>query len=311
MPSLSSLAGILCLLSLAIPSSLPTAADAPLATEMSSGAGLVTIRKEVREVSVGIIATDLSGRPVRALTSDQIRIFSDGTEIRRLNAFYGNDELPFEVTLLIDTSDSMTPSFLAELRAAGHFSDRIIRPSVDRVSWIAFAASVDALPDGTEPSLHPAALTRGSIAQTALFDAVREATIRSNSKASRPSRRALIVLSDGEDNWSRHSFDDAVEAAQIAGIAVYAITAHDPQMLAPGDDVLKELANQTGGRAFVLESYDQAHLAFRQIEEELRSQYLATFAPPSRQCGFHTLKVVTSGPGLRVQARSGYWMDGC
>jgi Ca-activated chloride channel family protein len=121
-------------------------------------------------------------------------------------------------------------------------------------------------------------------------------------------RRVIILLSDGEDNDSRHGRAEALELAQRLDIVIYAITAHSRRYEYQGDSILRQIAAATGGRAFVLSNFDQAEKAFVQIEAELRTQYSLTFRPGSRMpCGFHTILVRYSDRKMRVRARDGYY----
>ena len=112
-------------------------------------------------------------------------------------------------------------------------------------------------PETSQPSLRPANLGRSGIGQTALYDAVYETVTReTGGPDERLSRKVLFVLSDGEDNWSRRSLNDAIDAARAAGFTIYCVTAHDPRSEPEGDMSLRKLAIATGGRAYILSSYD-------------------------------------------------------
>jgi VWFA-related protein len=286
------------------PEPAPVAAAAP--------SGLMTIRKDVREVTLSFIVQDEDGRPVTSLRREQVRVLSDGSAVSNLNSFYDQHDLPLRLFVLVDTSDSVSPQFLAELKATDEFASRVARAKIDQVFWNGFAAGLDTYPENAGSVVRPAAFGRHGIGQTALYDAVYEIAARERSRppVSTPNRRALILLSDGEDNWSRRSLEDAARAAQAAGIAIYAITVHDFHVAMPGDAALNQLSTSTGGRAFILSSYEHVAGAFAEIERELRSQYLVTFAPP-RTCGMHHVQVSTSDPGYGVQSRNAYFVDGC
>ena len=295
----------------------PAPATPPASANMSSAntssAGLLTLRKDVREVAITFIVNDEDGRPVGDLRPDQIGIYADGSPVRSMHAFYREHDLPLNLTVLVDTSDSITPNFLAELKATDQFAARLVRPSIDRVSWAGFAARLEAYPANSGPALRPAAFGRNAIGQTALHDAIYAVVNREPTQSPQAalSRKVLILLSDGEDNWSRRSLDDAIQAAQAGGFTIYCLTAHDPQSERSGDAVLRKLAYATGGRAYILSSYDHVDGVLAQIEAELRSQYLLAFAPPSTSCGAHSVQIVSSDHALQTQSRNAYYVDGC
>jgi VWFA-related protein len=296
------------------PFETPESASAPMpSVPNAASTGLLTLRKDVREVTISFIVTDEDGRPVTSLRPNQVRAYSDGSPIPSLNAFYSERDLPLKLAVLVDTSDSVTPNFLAELRATDRFAARLVRPAIDHVSWTGFAGRIETYTENAQPSLRPATFGRSAIGQTALYDAVYEIARREQSKAleRRLTRKALILLSDGDDNWSRRSLDEAIEAAQTAGITIYCMTAHDSRSEHIGDAALRKLATATGGRAYILSSYDHVDGVLEEIEGELRSQYLLTFAPPSTACGLHSVKVVPSDRAFQVQSRNAYYVDGC
>jgi Ca-activated chloride channel homolog len=286
----------------------PAAPPAP-----SNATAPLTLRKDVREVTISFTVTDEDGRPVGDLRADQVAIYADGSPVRAMHAFYRERDLPLNLAVLVDTSDSVTPTFLAELKATDQFAARLVRPAIDHLSWTGFAAGVETYPSTSGPALRPAAFGRTAIGQTALYDAIYSVANREPGKLSQAtlSRKALILLSDGEDNWSRHSIDDAIQAAQAAGFTIYCLTAHDPRSERSGDAVLRKLAFTTGGRAYILASYDHVDGVLEQIEAELRLQYLLAFAPPSTACGAHSVKIVSTDRALQTQSRNAYYVDGC
>jgi Ca-activated chloride channel family protein len=122
-----------------------------------------------------------------------------------------------------------------------------------------------------------------------------------------PVRRLLILLSDGEDNYSLHSLQEAIEAAQRNDIAIYAITVHDRRYSHPGDAVLERLAAATGGRTFVLSKIAAVDQVFTRIEDELGAQYSVWFRSQAAHVGYHRLEVLPRTGGLRIHAREGYY----
>jgi hypothetical protein len=159
--------------------SAPEPAPAHGASNTTSNAP-VTFRKDVREVTISFIATDEDGRRLTGLRPQEVRVLSDGLPVPYLTAFYSERTLPLRLTILVDTSDSVTPDFLSELNATDQFTSRLVRPGVDQVSWNGFASRLEHYPDNSA-SLRPATFGRYAIGQTALYDAVYE-TVRRRSE---------------------------------------------------------------------------------------------------------------------------------
>jgi VWFA-related protein len=177
----------------------------------------------------------------------------------------------------------------------------------DQVFTISFAAA-------TTPS--PAAPVLGELipahqlgGQTALYDALVRASQLLASRT--PARRALLLLSDGEDNYSRATLAEAIAALQHAGIVFYSVSVHSPRLEYPGDRVLRQIAEATGGRACILSSYSRAARILAGIEEELRGQYVVGFRPTGqlRAGEFRAVRIVAQPRGLRLRARPGYFVE--
>ena len=273
---------------------------------------VLTLRKDVREVAITFVATDEDGRPVMDMRSQQVHVYSDAAPVPSINSFYEEGDLPLRLFVLVDTSDSVTSDFLAELKATDQFAARLLRPRIDHISWSGFAAHMQTYPETSQPSLRPANLGRSGIGQTALYDAVYETVTReTGGPDERLSRKVLFVLSDGEDNWSRRSLNDAIDAARAAGFTIYCVTAHNPRSEPEGDMSLRKLAIATGGRAYILSSYDHIGGVLDQVEKELRSQYLLTFSPPSATCGLHSVMVVPFDHAVEIRSKNAYYVGGC
>src|SRR5678816_692445 len=117
---------------------------------------VLTLRKDVREVAITFVATDEDGRLVMDMRSQQVHVYSDAAPVPPTNSFYEEGDLPLRLFVLVDTTDSVTPNFLAELKATDQFGARLVRPRVDHVAWSGFAAHVQGYPEASQPSLRPA-----------------------------------------------------------------------------------------------------------------------------------------------------------
>lgn len=267
-----------------------------------------TVHKEVEEVRLSFTVRDAHGKLVSGLTQDDFAVLTDGKPGAEITSFYQHEDLPLRVALVLDTSESMRRQIAAEEQAARAFLAQTVRPEMDKVSVVAFAAKSCAA-EGGEPRLTPtASRDRKGAGQTALYDTIYELAREQIGTAEPvPVRRMIIVLSDGEDNWSRHNLDETIVLAQQAEVVIYAVTAHSHRFEFPGDHVLRRLTEATGGQTFVLSRYDSMSKVFAAIAGELRGDYVVGFRPPSGLCGFHSVKIAPRDRTLKVRAKTGYF----
>jgi VWFA-related protein len=291
----------------------PVRSPGTTSTSTRSDLGLLTIQKKVEEVQLVFIVTDRHGKPVEGLTASDIAIWDNDDPVPAVTSFGHNSAVPLRLGLLVDASESMSRGFSQELEAAEIFMRSMLRPDLDHAMVASFATKSQ-LSTGQDPLLLRTALPQqGTAGQTALYDALCQVA-RSEVLSGRPTepvRRVMVLLSDGEDNYSRASLEDAIEAAQSREIAVYAITVHSRRLEYPGDRVLRRLTEATGGRFFLINKYERAAEIFAMLENELRSQYVAAFRPVRTVEGgrFHSLRLAVRGRSrMKVRAREGYYL---
>ena len=299
-------AGLLCAMSL-------VAADG--SSSIPEGSVALTIRKQVNEVHVSFIVEDGHKRLLRDVTRDRVSVLDGGQPITNLTSFLENSDLPLRLALLIDCSDSMRKGFSKQRAAAQAFVERMLRPDIDSLVLMDFAGQsrMSEMPHASANLINTRISSLEPAGHTALYDALYEAsiTLQMNSAGQQPMRRVVILLSDGEDNDSRHGRAEALEMAQRADLVIYAITAHSRRYEYQGDAILRRIAEATGGRAYILSRFDQVEKVFAEIESELRTQYSLTFRPPApNQCGFHPLQVQYRDRKMKVRARDGYFLCG-
>jgi len=252
--------------------------------------------------------------PFKNLPADAFTVY-DNEQAVSPTAFSADSDLPLRIGLLVDRSDSVRKEFAAEQQAAQRFLHSVLRPESDSIFLLDFTHQLN-FRRGTvgDPQLFAAAVNRLSPGgQTALYDALHAAAHHDlmTAEEAQPVRRVIILLSDGEDNYSRHSLDDAIAAAQMSDVSVYALTVRASRGYYPGDAVLAALADATGGRAFVLPNLKRLDAVFAAIQDELRSEYLVSFHPAERApCGYHALSVRPQDHRLHVRARRGYFACG-
>jgi Ca-activated chloride channel homolog len=128
-------------------------------------------------------------------------------------------------------------------------------------------------------------------------------------KSPTATRRAIILLSDGDDNQSRVSREEAVEMAQKAEVIIYSISTNTSGQKLKGDKVLEHFADETGGRAFFPFKISDVSDAFSQIQDELRSQYAISYKPADMQLNgkYHTIQILADNKKYKVRARKGYY----
>ena len=275
---------------------------------------VTTIHKKVEEVNVIFTVTDKHGKFIKNLKEQDFRFLDDKKPPVALKDFRSETDLPLRVGLLIDASNSIAMRFRFEQEAATEFLNQIVRPKSDLAFVIGFDTTAEVTQDFTDDAEK---LSRGIHVLrpgggTALYDAVYYACRDKLAKApvSGPVRRAIILLSDGDDNQSRVTREEAIEMAQRAEVIIYAISTNTADMKGlPGDKVLERMAEATGGRAFFPFKIQDVANAFTEIQEELRSQYQVAYKPadflPNGK--YRSIEIVADNKKFKVRARKGYF----
>jgi VWFA-related protein len=274
---------------------------------------ILTIRKRVDEVNVLFIATDRHGKFVRNLNQNDFSIFDDHKPVESIIAFRRETDLPIELGLLMDVSGSVQGRFGFEKEAATGFLQHIIRPGYDRAFVVGFNKESHLAQDFTDsvPALAAGVQRLHNGGGTALYDAIykacKEKLLREHSD--HPIRKAIVILSDGEDNQSEVTRAQVIEMAQRAEVLIYAISTDDSGLILRGDKVLEDLASATGGRAFFPYKMKDITHSFAAIEDELRSQYDVSYKPSDFDADgrFHSIQITAVKKDLQVRARRGYY----
>ena len=274
---------------------------------------VLTIKKRVDEVNVLFIATDRHGKFVRNLNQTDFSIFDDHKPVESIVNFRRETDLPIELGLLMDVSGSVQGRFGFEKDAATGFLQHLIRPAYDRAFVVGFNKESHLMQDFTDKVPLLAAgvqhLTDGG--GTALYDAIykacKEKLLRDHSD--HPIRKAIVILSDGEDNQSEYTRAQAIEMAQRAEVLIYAISTDDSGLILRGDKVLEDLASATGGRAFFPYKMKDITHSFASIEDELRSQYAFSYKPSDFDADgrYRSIQITALKKDLQVRARRGYY----
>ena len=247
------------------------------------------------------------------LTQEDFSIYEDNQK-QDIKNFSRETNLPLTLALLIDTSQSVAPKLKFEQEAAISFFQSILRES-DRAMLVSFDSDVSLLQDFTNDSNKMARQIRKLRAAggTALYDAIYrscdEKLIRETG------RKAIIILSDGEDESSKTTIHQAKEMALRAEAIIFGISVTKGGFFGvggtrEGDNALKELAQETGGRVFSPPfKVDELDDAFRQINQELRSQYNIGYMStnPKRDGSYRKVEVKIPERGLKLTYRKGYY----
>ena len=271
-----------------------------------------TIRHVVNEVRVVFTVTDRHGRYIKDLKSSDFRVIDD-QKPAELRSFRSETDLPLQVGLLVDASNSVRDRFKFEQEAAIEFLNAIIRPRYDKAFVVGFDATPEVTQDFTDNTESLSAGVRmlraggGTAMYDALYFACRDKLLKQEQTG--PVRRAIILLSDGEDNLSHVTREEAIEMAERAEVIVYTISTNISGMKGNGDKVLERIADATGGRAFFPFQMRDVSDAFLSIQEELRSQYAVAYKPANfiADGRYRTIEILAQQKGLKVRTRKGYY----
>lgn len=274
---------------------------------------LRTIVVDVTRVSMLFTVTDRKGRFVTDLTKDDFSVV-ESKRNQTIQEFTAESDLPLRLGILIDTSNSVRDRFRFEQEAASEFIKSIVRSNLDRAMVVRFDTSAELVSDLTSDTdlldrtirdLRPGG---GTALYDALFYACRDKLSQDQPK--HKFRRAVVIVSDGEDNQSHYTRDQALEMAQKADVVVYGISTNISRTETDGDKILKYFAQETGGHAFFPFKVEDLEQSFENIENELRHQYNISYRPePLKTDGlFHAVDVRVKGrKELQVHVRKGYY----
>jgi VWFA-related protein len=281
-----------------------------------------TFSSDVKIVSVLATVRTKNGDIVQDLTKSEFLLTESGRP-QKVRYFSKESNLPLVLGLLVDTSGSQRMVLGEEQEASYRFLDTVLREDLDRTFVVHFDYRAEVLQnltnskDKLEKSLERLRLPfqRGSGGGTTLYDAVYLCSNLVTKKQT--GRKALILLTDGEDNGSRTTIQDAIEAAQRADTLIYSILFSDETFGGrrgfggvDGKGVLQKMSRETGGGFFEVSKKKPLDTIFKELDEELRNQYSFGYTPDeTAKPGFRPIKLTTTRKGLVVQARSGYYAE--
>src|SRR5580692_46326 len=273
-----------------------------------------TLKVDVKLVNVYVTVTNANGGPVAGLKKENFTLKEDGKD-QTISVFDKESAVPLSIALAIDTSLSTRRDLPLEQASAKRFARAILRP-VDSLSVFGFNETVlqstsytsdlKRIDDGIEHIRLGAA--------TAMFDAI---YLASRSLDHRQGRKVLVLITDGGDTVSKMNYQQSLRAAEEAECIVYSIIVVPIEASAGretgGEHALIQLSDDTGGKYYYATSVSQLDDAFRQISDELRTQYLLAYYPSQRLSNsqFRRIQVNVSGPAdaptYHVRHRAGYY----
>ena len=268
---------------------------------------------DVTRVNLLFTVTDKKGRFITNLTKDDFEVIENKKQ-QAIQEFTAESDLPLRLAILIDTSNSIRERFKFEQEAAVNFINSVVRPRQDKAMVVSFDTSAELRADLIDDTQKLASTIRDLRpgGGTALYDAVFYAS-RDKLQQDQPRhkfRRAIILVSDGDDNQSRVTRDQALEMAQKADAVIYCISTNISRIESDGDKVLKYFAQETGGQAFFPFKAEDLEQSFENIANELRHQYNIFYRPePLKTDGlYHPVSLrVKARKDLMVRARKGYY----
>jgi Ca-activated chloride channel family protein len=291
--------------------SAPAASDSP-ADDPQAGA-MLTIHKRVDEVNVLFIATDKHGKFVRDLNQNDFSILDDHKPPQSILNFRRETDLPLHLGLLIDVSGSIHSRFEFEQNASISFLQHSLRVGFDKAFVVGFNKQSQMTQDFTDnvqllsDGIHRLQDGGGTAIYDAIYRACKDKFLKD--RPDHPTRKAIVVVSDGEDNQSEYTRAQAIEMAQRAEVIIYAISTDDSGLILRGDRVLEQLAEATGGRAFFPFKMKDITHSFAAIEDELRSQYVVSYKPADFDADgrYRSIEISALKKDLQVRARKGYF----
>jgi Ca-activated chloride channel homolog len=273
-----------------------------------------TITRQVNEVDLVFTVTDKHGHFIKDLKQSDFALLDDQKAPDRVYSFTQQTNLPLRMGIVIDTSTSIRTRFQFEQQAATEFLLQILKPRTDKAFVMGFDVTPDYKQDWTNnlDSLTTGISSLRPGGGTALFDAVYSACrdkLLDAARGQEPVRKAMVLISDGDDNQSHAYLDDAIKECQRAETIIYAISTNVSPSRDRGDDTLQKMAEATGGRAFFPKNIEDMPISFQAIQDELRSQYALVYKPADFKDdgSFRTIYLFCLDRRYVVRALKGYF----
>ena len=259
---------------------------------------------DVNLVELYVAVTDKNNQPVQGLPQDDFEVYEGGKK-QEIAKFELVENLPLTVGVLLDTSGSMASSIGTAERAAGDFLHRVLKPK-DKAFAVSFSdrPRLDMPPTDDIDAVALSINGLQAVGDTALHDALVQSLYYFRGMQG---QRALVLLSDGDDNSSYFKYKDALEYAKRSGVAIYTIGFNLSKIGGGIRAKLNELSESTGGRLFTTDKPQDLPAIYAQIEKELRSRYLVAYNSDQKgaQAGYREIEVKVKKPGLKARTIRG------
>lgn len=272
-----------------------------------------TIRLGVNEVNLIFTVTDKHGHYIPNLKQSDFALLDDQKAPARVNSFRQQINLPLRVGIVVDASTSIRTRFQFEQQAATEFLIETLKPKSDTGFVMGFDVTPNVTADWTNnlDALETGINRLRPGGGTALFDAVYTACRDKlmTERGREPVRKAMILISDGDDNQSRVHPDEAIKMCERAETIIYAISTNWTPSRGKGDQVLEDMATATGGRVFFPPSVEEMSNSFHEIQQELRSQYSLVYTPADFKYdgSFRPIYLYCTDRRYQVRAKKGYF----
>ncbi|HUX43954.1 MAG TPA: VWA domain-containing protein [Terracidiphilus sp.] len=271
------------------------------------------IHANVNEVSLIFTVTDKHGHYIPNLKLSDFALLDDQRAPERVTTFRQQINLPLRVGILIDTSTSIRSRFKFEQQAANEFLLEVLKSRDDRAFVMGFDVSPNITQDwsnnldGLATGVNRLRPGGGTALYDAVYTACRDKLL--SSRGREPVRKAMILITDGDDDQSRVRLDESIKECQRAETIIYAISTNWTPTRGRGDKVLQQMAEATGGLVLYPPSVEQMSESFQNIEEELRSQYALTYIPADFKYNgaFRTIYLYCNDRRYQVRAKKGYF----
>ena len=272
-------------------------------------------RVEVNVVQVPLLitVTDGTGRLITTLNKDSFRIY-EGNRLQKIESFSRDSNLPLSIALLIDQSSSAVDKLEFERAAALDFFNNTVKRGKDRAMLIGFSSDAKMLSDFTDdPEQFAAGLKKLEAGGgTAVYDTLFLAAQQKLAQEKGERRKLIILISDGDDTASRYSLATALATVQKNDVLIYAISINRIADMKSdererGDKAIRQMVDETGGRAYYPTKISELAVEFKKIEDELRSQYSLAYSPTNPFDGtYRKLRVDMVDKKFKARTRAGY-----
>jgi Ca-activated chloride channel homolog len=299
--------------------SSPSSLESQTTESRENSATAYRLPLPVNEVVLTFHALDLHGLPVNDLKPGDVQVFDNEEPARRIVEFDSLQNRPIRAGILIDTSESMQQVLSTDKVLAGRFVQRFFRQKTDQAFVMDFGYSSEfaqLLTNNAAALLQKVGSVQAGrmnpVGGTAIFDTIFRACLYGFGKTDPAATSNVILLfSDGEDNASHTSVEEALGACQRSNIAIYAFRSPSPERRSSsGSEVLTELALKSGGRVFkAIDTEDIIWQDLRVIESESRNQYRLVYDPASlkHDGSFHRIALLPPDRVSSISVRSGYY----